>query len=183
MQLIINTILFLTRECFRRASLRSNLEEKSREEMRKVVGLSYLCLPLGMFVCLFVWLLFANFVTQEELQTPNYLRCVFLTIFASFVELLSEPMFILAQNLMFSRLRFLLEAFAVTLRVVTTYILVSWFEMGLDGFCAGQLFYAFSLLLGYFAFFSHQVLVGEGKKYHLNSLRDLFPSPLLKVFK
>lgn len=71
------------------------------------------------------------------------------------IEIFSEPLYILAQNMLLVQVRVKIEALATFARCVITYILVI-LEIGKTGgvlFAYAQLSYASCLLLGYWAYF------------------------------
>ena len=89
-------------------------------------------------------------------------------------------MFILAQNLMFAKLRFLIESFSVILKIFVTFFCVKYFDLGLLSFSFGQIAYSLSLFVSYYSYFIYRMRSGGFGEHNLTSLSDLFPN--LKFF-
>lgn len=147
-QLLLNIILPLSREGFRRSSLRAN---KSNES--KIYGFTFLSIPLGIILsCLFGYL-FLNFTSNEESQIVGYNETIILTIIAAIVEILSEPFYIKIQNHLLFQPRAIIEISALFIKCCVVFVLVIFGNYGLIAFGIAQLFYALSLLFGYFIAF------------------------------
>lgn len=153
--LLVTTILFISREGIRRACLRSDVrtEEVGMENATKILAVAWLTLPIGMVIstvtCAFV------FWWQALSFSEHYGQAVLIHGAACFLELLAEPLYILAQNLLLLRLRVKTEAIATFVRCTTAYIMIIngiGKESGLV-FAFSQLVYAFCLVLCYWGYF------------------------------
>lgn len=180
-QLIMATILFLTREGFRRACQRSSINasgsssaRNASQEVAKVMNLAWLSVPLGTIITLGVLFFFSRLASPEELELSNYKEGLSLFALGSFLEILSEPVYILAQNLFLYRTRTLVEGSAVFLRCIVTYFLVVKSGLGLLGFGYAQVFYGLCLILGYYGYFIF-VTITSGSSV-VTSISQLFPS-------
>jgi len=189
-QLIMSTILFLTREGFRRACQRSNINASSNnnhssstnaaQEVAKVMNLAWLSVPLGVIVTFVILTIFSRLASPEELALPHYEAGIRLFALGSLLEILSEPVYILAQNLFMYRTRTMVEASAVFLRCIVTYLLVVNYRLGLLGFGYAQVFYGACLILGYYGYFFYAILASKSTTV-VTSIAQLFPSS--SIFK
>ncbi|KAG0591912.1 hypothetical protein KC19_1G211300 [Ceratodon purpureus] len=148
------TILFISREGFRRGCLRrSNDDGDSELESSRILAVAWLTLPLGVIATIGVYVVV---IWWQGLSDPtDYASSMFVLGVAAVVELCSEPMYILAQHLLLLRLRMFIEWAATTCRCLTTYILVTQ-GIGLGGglaFAYAQLTYSCCLLIGYWSYF------------------------------
>ena len=84
----MNTILFLTRESFRRASIRTKYEtgegkrneKQSKDEMKKTITFSYFSIPIGVVGCYFVGKFFESTISEEEKKIENFISSMWLTV-------------------------------------------------------------------------------------------------------
>ncbi|KAI1892741.1 hypothetical protein AGOR_G00136660 [Albula goreensis] len=174
--LLYSTLVFLSREAFRRACLSS----KAEHNWRQVINLLWLTVPLGVLWasvlgCVWLWLLEA----PDPQAIPHYGPAVCLFALAALQELLAEPLWVLAQAHMFVRLKVVAESLAMVARCVLTMVLVVWSpQWGLYIFSAAQLVYTGILVLCYAAFFLRFLSCGEAERqsFPLRSMGDLLPS-------
>uniref|UniRef100_A0A8C8D171 Protein RFT1 homolog n=1 Tax=Oncorhynchus tshawytscha TaxID=74940 RepID=A0A8C8D171_ONCTS len=174
--LLYSTLVFLSREAFRRACLSGGTDHN----WRQVINLLWLTLPLGvlwasLLVCVWLWLL----EVPDPLTIPHYGPAVGLFALAALQELLAEPLWVLAQAHMFVRLKVVAESLAMVAKCVLTVVLVvSAPQWGLYIFSAAQLVYTGFLVLCYFVYFLHFLGSGEAnrKYFPLQRVADLLPS-------
>jgi oligosaccharide translocation protein RFT1 len=175
LQLLLNTILFLSREAFRRACGRSSDQGNIKQsEIARVLNVAWLSVPLGAIVSTVVCYMFFLTATQEEKSTEDYFSTVVLTCIATFLEVLSEPGYILAQNSMLFSVRVRVEASAIFLKCITTFILVYTFNMSLISFGYAQVIYSLTLIVGYYGYFVLEIWSGKNKE--LTSVKQLLPA-------
>jgi oligosaccharide translocation protein RFT1 len=89
----------------------------------------------------------------------DYRDSIMLVGLSLILELLAEPMFVVAQSQLKYRARALIEATAVLVRCVTTLLLVLYADMRLLAFAYGHVAYGAVLLFSYVVLFMHQVRV------------------------
>eukprot|EP00250_Pteridium_aquilinum_P005018 c15182_g1_i1 orf=1020-2603(+) len=153
--LLITTILFLSREGFRRACMRTEFQFKVAKSTKEnqVMAVAWLTVPFGVILsgvscALVLW--------QKQVNSSRESAHAFMVLGLScIVEVFSEPLYILAQNMLLLQVRVKIEAFATFVRCATTYILVI-YGIGKGGgvlFAYAQLLYASCLLLGYWGYF------------------------------
>ncbi|EFJ18768.1 hypothetical protein SELMODRAFT_444350 [Selaginella moellendorffii] len=157
-QLLITTILFLSREGFRRGCLRSNNEGENDKdggtaEFAKVASVAWLTVPAGIATSIASC---AIVVLWKRVEVSRaYERAVIIYGCAAVFEILSEPFYIIAQNLCLVRLRVVIETSASLVRCFTSYgLLVR--GIGKEGglvFAYGQVAYGLCLFLGYWGYF------------------------------
>ncbi|MFT7801530.1 protein RFT1 homolog isoform X1 [Arapaima gigas] len=173
--LLYTTVVFLSREAFRKACLSSGTEHN----WRQVINLLWLTLPLGVLwscalACVWLWLLEA----PDPHDVPHYTPAVGLFCLSAVQELLGEPLWVLAQAHMFVRLKVVAESMAMVARCLLTVVLVVSFpQLGLYIFCAAQLVYTGSLVLCYIIYFLHFLGSVEAKmiSFPLRNARELLP--------
>ncbi|GLJ49593.1 hypothetical protein SUGI_1052110 [Cryptomeria japonica] len=153
--LLITSILFISREGFRRGCLRIDVRKggSHEEDTNRILVVAWLTVPIGMVTsaatCAFV------FWWQGLRLSEHYAQAVLIHGAACFLELLTEPLYILAQNLLLLGLRVKAEAIATFVRCVTTYIMIingTGMERGLV-FAFSQIAYAVCLVLCYWGYF------------------------------
>ncbi|XP_061114253.1 protein RFT1 homolog [Conger conger] len=174
--LLYSTLVFLSREAFRRACLSS----KTEHNWRQIINLLWLTVPLGVLWasvlgCVWLWLLEA----PDPQAIPHYGPAVGLFALAALQELLAEPLWVLAQAHMFVRLKVVAESLAMVARCVLTMVLVVWApQWGLYIFSAAQLVYTGFLVMCYAVFFLRFLSSGEAERqaFPLCRVGDLLPS-------
>ncbi|XP_029947288.1 protein RFT1 homolog [Salarias fasciatus] len=176
--LLYSTLVFLSREAFRRACLSG--ESGTNRSWRQVINLLWLTLPLGvlwasLLVCVWLW-----FLEVPDARTiPYYGPAVVLFALAGVQELLAEPLWVLAQAHMFVRLKVVAESLAMIAKCSVTVVLVVFArEWGLYIFSAAHLVYTGFLVLCYAVYFIRFLGSKESakKKFPLCRARDLLPS-------
>ncbi|XP_038976310.1 protein RFT1 homolog [Phoenix dactylifera] len=155
-QLFVTCILFLSREGFRRACMRTDVRSDGlpmEENAARLLKVAWMTFPIGIFftfaACIFV------FWFQKLSFSEPYAQAILIHGFACLLELLAEPLYILSQNLHLLRLRLLVETAATILRCATTFVLIvkqNNMEKGIV-FAFSQAAYGASLFLGYWFYF------------------------------
>ncbi|XP_061785694.2 man(5)GlcNAc(2)-PP-dolichol translocation protein RFT1 [Nerophis lumbriciformis] len=177
--LLYSTLVFLSREAFRRACLSGGTGGK--HNWRQLVNLLWMTLPLGFFwgvllACVWLWLL----EVPDPQAVPFYGPAVVLFALAGVQELLAEPLWVLAQAHMFLRLKVVAESLALLAKCGVTVVLVVWArQWGLYIFAAAHLLYTGVLVLCYVGYFLRFLPSEEAIKsrFPLRSVRDLIPHP------
>ncbi|XP_053171753.1 protein RFT1 homolog [Scomber japonicus] len=175
--LLYSTLVFLSREAFRRACLSRG--SGANHSWRQVINLLWLTLPLGvlwaaLLTCVWLWLLEA----PDPQTIPFYGPAVVLFAFAGVQELLAEPLWVLAQAHMFVRLKVAAESLAMIAKCSLTVVLVvTSREWGLYIFSAAHLVYTGVLVLCYAVYFLRFLGSKEATKkgFPLQSVGDLLP--------
>ncbi|KAF9136748.1 Oligosaccharide translocation protein rft1 [Mortierella sp. GBA39] len=147
LELLLNTILFLSREGVRCAAIRvsdDSAEEEEEEEgttssdskekgkmrvaldseayrLQKLVNMVYAPIPVGaLMTCLAVGYYLLQVTDESEGRIPGYKLSIYLYGISALVELLAEPMFMVAQYKLWFKTRVSVEGAAVIVRCVLT---------------------------------------------------------------
>lgn len=159
-ELLLSTILFLSREGFRNTLLRAPAaNENSKGEgahtkdrdAQLATNIAFLPVPAGTVVALTVTAIYRALSSYATRSQPHFDLSVALYAFAAICELLSEPFYIRAQNQLRFGVRVKAEGFAVILRTLATLAILvgvggSW---GLVAFSVGQAVYGLTILGAY----------------------------------
>ncbi|XP_061147642.1 protein RFT1 homolog isoform X1 [Syngnathus typhle] len=175
--LLYSTLVFLSREAFRRACLSGS--DGGKHNWRQLINLLWLTLPLGvlwgaLLAAVWLWLL----EVPDPQVIPFYGPAVVLFALAGMQELLAEPLWVLAQAHMFVRLKVVAESLAMLAKCSMTVVLVvSAREWGLYIFSAAHLVYTGVLVLCYVVYFIRFLPSKEATKsnFPLHNIRDLMP--------
>ncbi|XP_068598864.1 man(5)GlcNAc(2)-PP-dolichol translocation protein RFT1 [Brachionichthys hirsutus] len=175
--LLYSTLVFLSREAFRRACL-SRVSE-TRHRWRQIINLLWLTLPLGvmwaaLLAAVWLWLL----ELPDPHAVPHYGAAVVLFGLSGVQELLAEPLWVLAQVHMFVRLKVVSESLATVAKCAVTVLLVVFAsDWGLYIFSAAHLVYTGLLVLCYAVYFIHFLGSEEASKknFPLHSVAELLP--------
>lgn len=189
LELLLSTILFLSREGFRCALLRggsskatqSTKESKSRKqdnmigvnspegEVQKVTNLAYLPTVIGLVTTLTACIYYLSTIDDTTAaKYPFYRTSIVIYGLSAYCELLIEPLYIMALNNLYFKLRVSVEGVAVLLRCFLTFSLT---VLGANGsetnrygvlaFAIAQLAFVLALVTGYVGFFANKVRKGE----------------------
>ncbi|CAI0404786.1 unnamed protein product [Linum tenue] len=175
--LFVTCVLFLSREGFRRATLRADAkgaETSTEEYATKILKVAWMTLPLGIVITIaasafvFWW--------QGLHYTDPYGQAILINGGACMLELLAEPLYILSQNLLLLELRLIVESAATLLRCLTMYILVVKLS-SMDKrivFALSQTAYGACLFVGYWSYFLLRRAFRSFKllPFRLGTLRD-----------
>jgi oligosaccharide translocation protein RFT1 len=126
-ELLMSTILFLSREGVRCALLRVNEiqhESSSKEEKKsnnlneaikaqQFINISYIPILMGALLSPVLYYVFNITVSKDTLNYPGFSSTLNLYVISSLVELLSEPLYLLAQNQLNFRLRITIQGKAL----------------------------------------------------------------------
>jgi hypothetical protein len=161
MELLMSTLLFLSREAARLVALRAPLQllaSGSRAEKQQLTNLAWLPVPLGLLgagaVALAgLWRSASASASASSAQLlPGEAASFLIFCLSAALESLAEPAFILSQALLLFGPRTAVDTCATLLRCVATYalaVLCQW--PGTLAYAGGQLCFSGTLLLGYWA--------------------------------
>ncbi|KAI8347338.1 Rft protein-domain-containing protein [Blakeslea trispora] len=155
LELLSSTILFISREGFRSALVRQSKNQQS------ILNLAYIPSAFGLITTIVACLYYLSTISiEEQVQFPYYKLAVLLYGAASFLELLVEPLFILALNNLYFQLRVTVEGIAVVLRCLITFGLTLYFagneKLSILAFAIAQLVYGFTMMIGYLGYFLYK---------------------------
>eukprot|EP00042_Codosiga_hollandica_P030797 m.181113 g.181113 ORF g.181113 m.181113 type:complete len:538 (+) comp53461_c0_seq4:79-1692(+) len=170
--LLFTSILFLSREAFRKACLsdRANFEKR----WPAIANTMWLCVPIGV-----VYATLLSWVWISSLDAPDlghYTSSVVCFAVSAVLELATEPLWLLAQFTLNTRLRPAAEGIALTTRCLTIIVLlVLRPELGLHIFSIAFLLYAVVLNAVYIAYF---LLFPQSHNGLLRSYRSFLPQSI-----
>ncbi|KAI0628828.1 Rft-1-domain-containing protein [Trametes polyzona] len=154
-ELLLSTILFLSREGIRNALLRappsaSNSSDKDTVN-RLVTNISLLPVLLGIPTAALSAIAYLATSSAATSSQPHFRTSVVFYALAAFFELLSEPMYIRTQNELRFQVRVRAEGTAVVLKTITTFlVLVSASEdWALVAFALGQTVYGLTMFFSF----------------------------------
>ncbi|PKA53251.1 hypothetical protein AXF42_Ash009981 [Apostasia shenzhenica] len=157
--LLTTSILFLSREGFRRACMRIDIQcnKMSDESAARLLKVAWLTFPFGIIftfaLCnLFLWI---NKMSFQNVISDLYAQAVLINGFACMIELFGEPLYILSQSMFLLKLRLTIETIATIVRCLTTYFLMvkrSNMELAII-FAISQASYGACIALGYWMYF------------------------------
>ncbi|OBZ71080.1 Oligosaccharide translocation protein rft1 [Grifola frondosa] len=160
-ELLLSTILFLSREGVRNALLRAppsdasskiSAGDKSTANAKALVtNISLLPVLLGVPIAFFSALLYLTAGSITTASQPYFHASVAIYVLAAFFELLSEPLYIRAQNELRFDIRVKAEGMAVVLKTLTAFVVLvtAPAEYALFAFALGQAAYGLTMLLAY----------------------------------
>ena len=179
-ELLLSTILFLSREGVRNALLRAPTKAEKSETQKNdnalVTNISLLPVLFGIPTALGSALVYLNTSSSDTSSQPHFRESVLLYVLAAFFELLSEPMYIRTQNELRFHVRVRAEGTAVMLKTITTFLVLvaTSEEWALVAFALGQTAYGLTMLLSFVVacredlnFYPKQVAVTVHDKYVL----------------
>jgi oligosaccharide translocation protein RFT1 len=145
-ELLLSTILFLSREGVRNALLRSTPGKESSQQL--ISNTALLPVMFGVpaaFIFSIVYIITSSAQTRGQ---PHFVVSVVLYAAAASIELLSEPLYIRAQNDLRFDIRVRAEGAAVFMKTSTTFLVLAFGrpEWALLGFAAGQAAYGLATL-------------------------------------
>ncbi|KAL6896734.1 hypothetical protein ACP4OV_007306 [Aristida adscensionis] len=153
--LFINSVLFLSREGFRRACLRSDSQRFTGDALtdEETLTVAWMVVPFGILVAS-IGSLFVIRVKKLKLSDP-YAKATLIIGSACVLELLAEPLYILSQKKKYYIIRVYTEPAASLLRCLTTFIFIKGhFKVEkLVIFSLSQVAYAACIFTGYWAYF------------------------------
>ncbi|EED81798.1 predicted protein, partial [Postia placenta Mad-698-R] len=148
-ELLLSTILFLSREGFRNALLRTpTAKEASKDHRALTDNIAALPVLIGMPAALLISLVYVNAASLSTTSQSHFYASVTLYAMAAALELLSEPLYIRAQNDVRVDLRVKAEGIAVILKTLVTFVIlvIGSANVALLAFAAGQAAYSLALL-------------------------------------
>uniref|UniRef100_A0A8C3X368 Protein RFT1 homolog n=1 Tax=Catagonus wagneri TaxID=51154 RepID=A0A8C3X368_9CETA len=148
---------------------------------KEIVGVVNVRVPLGVFWSLFLgWVWLQLLEVPDPNVVPHYGTGVVVFGLSAVVELLGEPLWVLAQAHMFVRLKVIAESLSVILKSILTALLVLWLpHWGLYIFSLAQLFFTAVLVFCYVIYFTKLLGSPESSKRQVlpvSRMTDLLPS-------
>lgn len=174
LQLLYTTILFLSREAFRRTVPKLT----NVHSVHHYINLTWLILPTGLFIILLA-LPFTLFIQTDNAEKyPFYYQaCVFYAV-AAFIELLSEPLYLLATVKLNYHVNIYIEMIASMIGFSTQAILVySHPQSALYYYGFGYVFYSLLITSSYYLYFFTRSMNERHRLFEIRSFKDLMIKP------
>ena len=176
--LIYSTILFLSRESFRKACLSRDSKER---KWTQLINLIWLCLPIGIlsgFLLSIIWIYLLEY--PSKMYASSYKGAVIAFTFSAVAELLAEPFWVVGQAFLFVQTKVVVEGVSLACKCLVTVLLVIWWpELSLTAFCMAQLAHTSCYVVLYFVYFTWFVQTGgtraTNKARHEDSQDGEFP--------
>ncbi|KAF0424540.1 Rft-1-domain-containing protein [Gigaspora margarita] len=179
LELLLATILFLSREGFRCALMRGDdtivvdnnnnskettvLADSSKGSVQKITNLSYVPIPVGIITTFLACAFYVRYATEETFNTPYYVTSVVLYGLSAFGELIIEPLYITSMNNFIFKLRVSCEGIGVIVRCIITLALTLLGAQGNDkknqnafgilAFAVAQFAFTLIMMTGYIGYF------------------------------
>ncbi|KAF8797724.1 RTF domain-containing protein [Phlegmacium glaucopus] len=159
-ELILSTILFLSREGVRNALLRVSAHADTNV---KRTNMSFLPIIFGVPLALSTCLVYAHVASQEMQEQPYFNSAIAIYAVAALWELLCEPLYNKAMADLKTGIRVRAEGLGITSKSLTTFLLLVYNtsrakgeDLALIAFAAGQLMYSMVMFLVYISHFGDQ---------------------------
>ncbi|TBU53963.1 Rft protein-domain-containing protein [Dichomitus squalens] len=150
-ELLLSTILFLSREGVRNALLRASSQKPSNSDTTSplVTNISLLPVALGIPTAIGSALIYLGSSSSTTSSQPRFQISVLLYVLAAFFELLSEPLYIRTQNELRFHVRVRAEGTAVMLKTIVTFLVLvaAPEDYALVAFALGQTAYGLTMLI------------------------------------
>ncbi|CAF3803158.1 unnamed protein product, partial [Rotaria magnacalcarata] len=179
LQLLYTTILFLSREAFRRTVPKLN----DRSSIHHYINLVWLILPVGLFI-ISLTLPFTLFIQTDgaEKYPFYYYACSFYAL-AAFIELLSEPFYLLATVTLNYHINIYVEMFASTVGFTIQAILIYMNrQSALYFYGFGYIIYSLLITSSYYLYFLTRTKEERRRLFKIASLKDLIIKPTHPYF-
>ncbi|XP_075229849.1 man(5)GlcNAc(2)-PP-dolichol translocation protein RFT1 [Lycorma delicatula] len=176
--LLESTILFLSREAFRRACLSKTVDHN----WVQVINLLWLTVPLCCTLCLFFgWIWLSVLETPSSSITPHYRIGVWAIAISCVIEMCVEPLYLVSQAFLFVKLRVVMDTICLLIRSVTFTTIVLWWPDGaVVAFSTAQIVAVIAYAVCYYCYFSHYIK--QRKKNDASTVDDDFPFTSLSQF-
>ena len=152
--LLYSTILFLSREAFRKACL-SRTSGSYKKDWRQLFNLVWFCIPVGILAGLilgWIWIYLLEY--PSSIYAASYPKAAFIFAVSAICELVVEPLWLIAQEFLFIHARILIEATALAVKCLSTLLITVLFpNVGLLGFCAAQVIHTACYVFFYYWYF------------------------------
>lgn len=153
--LLESTILFLSREAFRRACLSKTTEHN----WAQVINLLWMMLPLCQFFSFVFGYIWLHILTPPSTDiTQHYTLGVWAVCLSCVIEMFCEPVYIVAQAFLFVRFKVVLDTIHIFVRTATfTPFIIYRPHQAVVAFSVAQILAACVYTLGHYAYFHYYI--------------------------
>jgi len=174
LNLLDDTIMFLSKECFRLACLSHTT---GRVGWQKMINLMWLSLPLATLVATcFGWVWTSLLPSPHPGLMAQYSKAVWIVAASGILQMLAEPPWVAAQLMHLVRLRVVMDTVWVLTRVVVLCLAVSYTpDSVVEVWAWGHALAALLYVLGHYLAF-YLILKHPAKEMPMDKVSDLMPS-------
>lgn len=148
LELLLSTILFLSREPFRLALARDETKLEGARGRQVLVNVAWLSAPIGGVTAVLVcWL--HPYIIGSGLDNLDMQHAITVTCVAAALEMLCEPLVLIFQVRLLLNVRVRAESAAVLVLGVSKYLFMSFGGFSVTAFSYAQLLYSFTLMSSY----------------------------------
>lgn len=162
--LLESTILFLSREAFRRTCLSKSVQRN----WQQVINLLWITVPLSIVLSVvfgYLWLYVLNPPSHEI--TQHYSVGVYAVCASCVTEMFCEPLYLTGQIFLFFRLKVILDTIHIVIRTVTfTFLVIYLHDGAVIAFSVAQVLSVLSYTVGYYVYFRHYLKRNANRKHH-----------------
>ncbi|CAH0389729.1 unnamed protein product [Bemisia tabaci] len=187
--LLESTLLFLSREAFRRACLTKTLDH----HWPQVINLLWLTVPICSVLSVVFGYIWLHYLTPPDPSiTEHYYIGVWAMALSCILEMTVEPLYLVSQAFLFVRLRVVLESLIVGVRTVTfTCIVLRSPKGAIIAFSAAQMLSITSYVVCFYSYFNYYTkqrrktlasIDDASKLARRQSIEDEFPFTSIKDF-
>lgn len=153
--LLESTILFLSREAFRRACLTMTTEHN----WAQVINLLWMTVPLCQFFSFVFGYIWLNVLTPPSTDiTQHYTLGVWAVCLSCVIEMFTEPVYLVSQAFLFVRFKVVLDTIHVFVRTATfTPLIIYRPHQAVVAFAIAQVLSACVYTLGHYAYFYYYI--------------------------
>lgn len=176
LMLLQQTIVFVSREAFRKACL----SRSSEKLWPQVINLLWCVFPIGVvisFILGYIWIYYLE--SPDPSSVDNYQLGVVVFAATGAIELLSEQLWVISQVFLFFKLKVVVEGVANFSRCFLTVFLVICFpNLGIISFCVAQTSFSVLSVILYYIYFWHFINSEKSESiehFPLKSWRDFLP--------
>lgn len=183
LMLLYSTILFISREAFRKACLSQNESKVTldRMKLKNVINLTWLCSIVGIIssgVLVFIWITVLPKPPQNIFL--QYQFATFLVALSCILELVAEPFWIMSQRNYFLSLKVIFEGIYLAVRCfVSAFLVVLFPNQGIlmfgISFVLAACIYSTSYIVYFWNYMSQKETKENNEFASLESFRDLLP--------
>ncbi|CAF1105457.1 unnamed protein product [Adineta steineri] len=172
LQLLYTTILFLSREAFRRTVPKLT----DIRSVQLYINLIWSIVPVGLSIITFSLILCIN--TDNAEKYPYYYHACFFYAFAAFIEILSEPFYLLATVTLNYHINIYIEMFASTIGfTLQAFLIYKNSESALYYYGFGYIIYSLLITLSYYIYFLTRQNGERHRLFLITSFKDLLIRP------
>ena len=178
LNLLYYTIVFISREAFRKTCLSRSDEHVSEDKRKKMVNLIWVCVIVGIVtsivLCLF-WILYLE-QPSSELQYQYQISTVIFAL-SAIIELFAEPLWIFGQRYSFVLTKVLIDGIYIMVRCFVSVALVFLFpQIGLLSFAIAFCTSSLAYTIIYYTYFTNYISkLPDGDPFPFKNVKDFFP--------